>query len=54
MAMLLREEKAFCGIDMDRVIRMALIHDLGEIFTGDIPTFQKTGSDELQLCAQAR
>ena len=45
MAMLLREEKAFDGIDMDRVIRMALIHDLGEIFTGDIPTFQKTESD---------
>ncbi len=45
MAMLLREEEAFSGIDMDRVIRMALIHDLGEIFTGDIPTFKKSRSD---------
>ena len=31
---------------MDRVIRMCLIHDLGECFTGDIPTFLKSRSDE--------
>ena len=36
----------FPELDMDRVIRMCLIHDLGEAFTGDIPTFLKTGSDE--------
>ena len=30
----------------DRVIRMCLIHDLGECFTGDIPSFLKSGGDE--------
>lgn len=33
-------------IDTDRVIRMCLIHDLGEAITGDIPSFEKTDSDE--------
>ena len=42
MAMLMRDEEEFAGYDMDRVIRMCLIHDLGEAFTGDIPTFEKT------------
>ena len=36
----------FPELDMDKVIRMCLIHDLGECFTGDIPTFQKTQADE--------
>ena len=40
MAHFLRHE--FPGADMDKVITMGLIHDLGEIFTGDIPTFLKT------------
>lgn len=31
---------------MDKVIRMCLIHDLGEAFTGDIPVFHKTAADE--------
>ena len=44
MAMLLAPE--FPGTDMDKVIRMCLIHDLGEAFTGDIPTFWKTKEDE--------
>ena len=43
MAMLLRRE--FPGLDIDRVTDMCLIHDLGECFTGDIPTFRKTDSD---------
>ena len=30
---------------MNKVIRMCLIHDLGETFTGDIPTFEKTDTD---------
>jgi len=44
MALLLRDE--FPEADMDKVIRMCLIHDLGEAFTGDIPAFEKTGEDE--------
>lgn len=40
MAFLLRGE--FPELDTDRVIKMCLIHDLGECFTGDIPAFQKT------------
>lgn len=43
MAFLLRDE--FPEADIDKVISMCLIHDLGECFTGDIPTFLKTDSD---------
>ena len=43
MAMLLRRE--FPDVNMDRVVDMCLIHDLGECFTGDIPAFIKTDSD---------
>lgn len=43
MALLMRDE--FPDIDMDKVIRMCLIHDLGEAFTGDIPTFEKREED---------
>lgn len=45
MAMLLSGEPEFQDMDMNKVIRMCLIHDLGEAFTGDIPTFEKTASD---------
>ena len=44
MAFFLREE--FPEADMDRVTRMCIIHDLGECFTGDIPTFDKTAAHE--------
>ena len=43
-ALFLRDE--FPALDIDRVIRMCLIHDLGECFTGDIPSFLKSGGDE--------
>ncbi len=43
MAMLLEDE--FCELDMNKVLRMCLIHDLGEAFTGDIPSFLKTKED---------
>ena len=45
MAMLLTGEEEFKSMDMNKVIRMCLIHDLGETFTGDIPAFQKTAAD---------
>ena len=44
MAYFLREE--FPEADMDKVIKMLLIHDLGEAFTGDIPSFRKTKENE--------
>ena len=43
MAFLMRDE--FPELDMDRVMQMCLIHDLGECFTGDIPSFEKTAED---------
>ena len=36
----------FPEADIDKVIKMCLIHDLGESFTGDVPSFNKTDSDE--------
>ena len=44
MAYFVKDE--FPEADMDKVIRMCIIHDLGECFTGDIPTFRKTQADE--------
>ena len=44
MAFLMKEH--FPDADMDKVIRMCIIHDLGEAFTGDIPSFCKTAADE--------
>ena len=44
MALLLRDELP--GVDMDKVLRMCLIHDVGEAVTGDIPSFQKTDANE--------
>ena len=43
MAMLMADE--FPEADIDRVIRMCLVHDIGEAVTGDIPTFVKTDAD---------
>ncbi|HIR52613.1 MAG TPA: HD domain-containing protein [Candidatus Onthovicinus excrementipullorum] len=35
----------FPEIDLEKLLKLCLIHDLGEAFTGDIPTFQKTQAD---------
>lgn len=44
MAFFMRDE--FPEVDMDKVIRMCIIHDLGEAFTGDIAAFDKTKENE--------
>lgn len=44
MAFFMKDE--FPEADMDKVIKMCIIHDLGECFTGDIPTFAKTEANE--------
>ena len=44
MAMLCADE--YPGLDMNKVIKMCLIHDFGEAITGDIPAFWKTEEHE--------
>lgn len=36
----------FPEANLEKIMKMCLIHDLGEAFTGDIPTFDKTEADE--------
>ena len=45
MVWLVKDE--FPELDMNKVMEMCLFHDFGEAITGDIPSFDKTGSDEL-------
>lgn len=44
MAYFLKDE--FPELNIDKVITMCIFHDLGEAFTGDIPTFIKEENDE--------
>lgn len=44
MAFFLSDE--FPEADMNKVIKMCIIHDMGEAFTGDIPSFDKTADNE--------
>ncbi len=46
MALLVQDE--FPSLDIGKVIRMCLIHDLGEAFTGDIPAFKKQSADTVK------
>lgn len=39
-------EKAFPEVDMSRVIKICLIHDLGEAVNGDIPAPKQSGSPD--------
>lgn len=49
MALLL--EKDFPDVDMNKVIKMCILHDMGEAFTGDIPAFDKTDLDAAEEAA---
>ena len=44
MAMLCADE--YPDLDINKVIKMCLIHDFGEAITGDIPSFWKTEENE--------
>lgn len=46
MAYFMKDE--FKDADIDKVIRMCMFHDIGEAFTGDIPTFEKKEKDSLK------
>lgn len=45
MAMLCADE--YPDLDINKVIKMCLIHDFGEAITGDIPAFLKTEDNEI-------
>jgi len=44
MALLLKD--VFPDLNINKVIKMCLIHDFGEAITGDIPSFEKSENDE--------
>jgi len=44
MVLLVADE--FPELDIEKVVKMSLIHDFGEAITGDIPSFYKTEADE--------
>jgi len=44
MALLIADE--FPAVDINKVVKMCLIHDFGEALTGDIPSFYKTKQHE--------
>lgn len=44
MALLCKDE--YPDLDINKVIKMCLIHDFGEAITGDIPAFIKTDTNE--------
>lgn len=50
MAMML--EGTLEGVDFNKVIRMCILHDLGEAITGDIPSFWKTKADSAKEDAE--
>lgn len=45
LAMLCEDE--YPELDNNKLIRMCLIHDLGEALTGDVPSFYKTEQNEI-------
>lgn len=45
LAMLCKDE--YPDLDNDKLIRMCLVHDLGEALTGDVPSFYKTEQNKM-------
>jgi putative hydrolase of HD superfamily len=52
MAYFVKDE--FPKVDIEKVIKMCLFHDLGEAFTGDIPAFEKVPGHREREQAQLR
>lgn len=46
MAMLCADE--YPNLDINKVIKMCIVHDFGEAITGDIPSFYKTADNEIE------
>ena len=46
LCLLVRDRLA--GIDPDKLLKMCLIHDIGEAVCGDIPSFEKTEADDCE------
>ena len=46
MAYLVSDE--FTEVNLEKLLKMCLIHDLGEAFTGDIPAFEKTEKNKMR------
>lgn len=44
MAHFMKDE--FPDVNIDKVVKMCIFHDMGEIFTGDIPAFEKNHAHE--------
>ena len=48
IAMVLYEYRGYDGVDIDRVIKMALVHDLVEIYAGDTFAYDAEGYESKQ------
>ncbi len=52
MALTLYEYAGFDGVDINRVLKMALLHDLVEIYAGDTFAYDNVGSIDKQIREQ--
>ena len=52
MAMTLFEYAGIDGVDLSRVIKMAILHDLVEIYAGDTPAFDESGKEDKEAREQ--
>jgi putative hydrolase of HD superfamily len=45
-------EPYFDGLDTARMMKMAILHDLGEAVTGDVPAIHQSGDPEIRRMAE--